>query len=148
MQVILLKDFENLGSKNDLVEVKSGYARNYLIPKKIVVVANDTNKKIRLENIKQANTKLQKVKDNALSIAKAIGAGNLVIQMRASENGKIFGSVTPIQIADKLKIKGFHIDRKIIKIPEGITTLGKYEILLHLHKEVIHPIQLEVVEEK
>lgn len=148
MQVILLKDFENLGSKNDLVEVKGGYARNYLIPKKIVVIANSTNKKVRLENIKQANAKLQKIKENALSIAKAIGAGNLVVQMRASENGKIFGSVTPIQIAEKLKLKGFHMDRKVIKVPKGITNLGKYEIQLHLHKEVIHPIQIEVVEEK
>ncbi|WP_128544649.1 50S ribosomal protein L9 [Larkinella soli] len=146
MQIILKTDIAGLGYKNDVVDVKPGYGRNYLIPQGFAVMATESNKKIVAENIRQAAHKVEKIKNDALAIAESIGEMTLTIPAKAGESGKIFGRVTNTQVADALKEKGFEIDRKKITIDE-VKVLGTYNATLDLHKEVKHPIKFEVVAE-
>ncbi|WP_266367522.1 50S ribosomal protein L9 [Tellurirhabdus rosea] len=144
MQLILKTDIAGLGYKNDLVDVKPGYGRNYLIPQGFAVMATESNKKIVAENIRQAAHKAEKIKNDALAIAEAIGDMTIEIPAKAGESGKIFGRVTNTQIADALKTKGFDIDRKKIAIDEA-KTVGTYNAVLDLHKDVKHTLKFEVV---
>ena len=144
MQLILKTDIAGLGYKNDLVDVKPGYGRNYLIPQGFAVMATESNKKIVAENIRQAAHKAEKIKNDALAIAEAIGDMTIEIPAKAGESGKIFGRVTNTQIADALKTKGFAIDRKKIAIDEA-KTVGTYNAVLDLHKDVKHTLKFEVV---
>jgi large subunit ribosomal protein L9 len=146
MEVILKEDLKGLGYKNDLVKVKSGYGRNYLIPKGLALVASESNKKQIAENVKQASHKAEKIKQDAEAIAEAIGDVVLEISSKAGENGKIFGAVTPIQISDALKNKGFEIDRKKISFKSQVKTLGDYQAVLDLHREVQHEVAFKVIE--
>ena len=146
MEVILKEDIKGLGYKNDLVNVKGGYGRNYLIPKGLALVASESNKKQIAENVKQAAHKAEKIKQDAESIATSMGDLVLEISSKAGENGKIFGAVTALQISDALKAKGFEIDRKKITFKTQVKTLGDYEAVLDLHREVQHSVAFKVVE--
>jgi len=145
MELILKEDIAGLGYKNEVVKVKPGYGRNYLIPQGFAVIANESNKKVMAENVKQASHKAAKIKKDAEAIAEAIGSTVLEIPAKAGESGKIFGKVTTVQIADALKAKGISIDRKKIALPADVKMLGDYEALLDLHKEVKHKILFKVV---
>jgi large subunit ribosomal protein L9 len=146
MEVILKEDIKGLGYKNDQVTVKGGYGRNYLIPKGLALVASESNRKRIAENVKQASHKAEKVKQDAESVAQSIGDVVLEISSKAGENGKIFGAVTALQISDALKSKGFEIDRKRISFKTPVKTLGDYQAVLDLHREVQHEVAFKVVE--
>ncbi|MCU0439414.1 MAG: 50S ribosomal protein L9 [Raineya sp.] len=147
MEVILKEDLTGLGYKNDVVKVKPGYARNYLIPRGIAIMATDSNRKILAENLKQAAHKAEKIKTEALNLAERIGGLVLEIPAKVGESGKIFGAVTTTQIADALKSKGFDIDRKKIAIGGDVKMVGEYKATLDLHREVKHSIIFKVVGE-
>lgn len=148
MEVILKEDIQGLGYKNDAVAVKSGYARNFLIPKGFAMIATDSNKKMVAENVKQAAHKAEKVKQDAQAIADAIGGTVLIkISAKVGENGRIFGAVTTLQISDALKAKGIEVDRKRISFKDQIKTVGEYIAVVNLHKEVQHDLKFEVVAE-
>lgn len=146
MQVILRTDIAGLGYKNDVVDVKAGYGRNYLIPQGFAVMATDSNKKQLAENLKQAAHKAEKLKKDAEDLAAAIGDITLDIAAKVGDSGKIFGRVTSIQISDALKAKGFEVDRKKITI-EDVKVVGVYKALLDLHKEVKHAVNVSVAGE-
>lgn len=147
MEVILKQDVQGLGYKNDTVKVKPGYGRNFLIPNGVAIIANDSNKRMMNENIRQAAHKAAKLKQDAEALAQKIGELTLEIGTKAGETGKIFGAVTPFQVADALKAKGFEVDRKKIIFKEQPKQLGNYTVTLDLHKEVKHPITIKVVAE-
>ena len=146
MQVILRTDIAGLGYKNDVVDVKAGYGRNYLIPQGFAVMATDSNKKQLAENLKQAAHKAEKLKKDAEDLAAAIGDITLDIAAKVGDSGKIFGRVTSIQISDALKAKGFDVDRKKITI-EDVKVVGVYKAILDLHKEVKHAVNVSVADE-
>ncbi|GAA4837323.1 50S ribosomal protein L9 [Algivirga pacifica] len=145
MEIILKTDIKGVGYKNDLVDVKPGYGRNYLIPQGYAVLATEQNKKVLAENIKQAAHKVEKIKKDAEALAASIGELTLTIEAKAGESGKIFGAVTPLQISDALKSKGFEVDRKKIGFTSEVKVLGTYTAVLDLHKEVEHSITVDVV---
>lgn len=147
MEVILKQDVTGLGYKNDIVKVKAGYGNNYLIPNGFALIANDSNKRLVNENIRQAAHKAAKVKQDAEAIAAKIGDFTAEIKAKAGESGKIFGAVTVLQVSDALKAKGFDIDRKKIVLKETPKQVGTYSATLDLHKEVKHEIKVNVVAE-
>lgn len=145
MDIILKTDIAGLGYKNDVINVKPGYGRNYLIPQGFAVLANDSNRKIMAENIKQAAHKAEKILTMARDLAAAIGDMSLDIPAKVGESGKIFGRVTTLQLSENLKAKGFDIDRKKISIDGEVKTIGDYTATLDLHKEVKHKLKFSVV---
>lgn len=147
MEVILKQDIKGVGYKNDLVAVKPGYGRNYLIPQGFAVIASASNKKVMEENIRQAAHKADKLKQDAENVAQAIGNTVLEIPAKVGESGKIFGAVTTLQISDSLRAKGHEVDRKQISIKSEVKTVGEYEAELDLHREVKHSIKFNVVAE-
>jgi len=148
MEIILIQDVESLGSKDDIVNVKDGYARNFLIPKKKAIAANESAKKILAENIKQRAHKEAKLKEEATKVAEQIVNKKIKIGAKTSSSGKIFGSVNTIQLAEAINKKGFEIDRKQISIPEdSIKEVGTHTAKIKLHKEVVVDIEFEVVAE-
>ena len=147
MEVILKQDITGLGYKNDIVKVKAGYGNNYLIPNNFAVIANDSNKRLTQENVRQAAHKAAKLKQDAEALAAKIGDLTLELGTKAGESGKIFGGVTALQIADLLKAKGFDIDRKRVHLKENPKQIGIYSVNLDLHKEVKHEIKVKVVAE-
>ncbi len=146
MQVILIQNVANLGFKDDVVKVKDGYGRNYLIPNKLAVIANESNLKVLAENQKQRAHKLEKIKNDAIALAEQLTAAALTINAKASENGKIFGAITSIQIAEALEAQGITVDRRTISV-EPIKELGEYTATAKLHKEVSAEIKFTVVAE-
>jgi large subunit ribosomal protein L9 len=148
MEIILLQDIQNLGSKDDIVTVKNGYGRNYLIPKKMAIVANSTSKKVLAENIRQRAHKEAKLKAEAQALAAQLEGKTVIIGAKTSSSGKIFGSVNTIQLAEAINKLGFEIDRKQIKIEEdSIKEVGTYSARIRLHKEVSVDFSFEVVSE-
>lgn len=147
MEVILKQDVTGLGYKNDIVKVKPGYGNNYLIPNGYALIANDSNKRLVNENVRQAAHKAAKIKQDAEALAGKIGELTIEIRTKAGETGKIFGAVTALQIADALKAKGFDVDRKKVHLKEAPKQLGTYNVNLDLHKEVKHEIKVQVVAE-
>lgn len=149
MEVILKQDVHNLGYANDIVTVKDGYARNYLIPQGIAMVADKTNRKINAENQKQKSFKEIKVRSEAEAFAAKLGKVTLTIGAKAASTGKIFGSVNALQIAEALREQfNFDVDRKKIRLDgDSIKELGSYEATLGLHKDVKATIKFEVVAE-
>lgn len=146
MEIILKKDLKGLGYKNDIVEVKNGYGRNFLIPQGIAVLATESNKKMQAEEIKQSSFKEQKLRTEATANAEKLAGVSIKVGAKAGENGKIFGSVTNIQIADALKKAGYDIERKNIEMnEESIKTLGTYTAKVRLFKEVAATVNFEVV---
>jgi large subunit ribosomal protein L9 len=147
MELILKEDVKALGFKNDLVKVKPGYGRNYLIPQGIAVLATPSNIKVMNENLKQAAHKAEKLLKDATDLASSIGEMVLEIKAKAGESGRIFGAVTSLQISDALKAKGFEVDRKRITIPNDVKNLGEYEATIILHKQVTHKVKFLVTAE-
>ena len=149
MEVILKQDVNNLGFTHDIVTVKDGYARNYLIPKGFAIIANETNRKILAELKKQQAFKADKIKGEAASIAKALEGLSLRIAAKAGASGKIFGSVNSVQIANAIKeARNIEIDRKKIHLnDDSIKELGNYKAKIKLHKEVQFEIDFEVFAE-
>ena len=147
MQVILIQDVANLGYKNDIVKVKDGYGRNYLIPQKLAVIASESAKKQLAENLKQQAHKLAKLRDDAQALANKLQSVNLTIAVKASESGKIFGSVGNQQIAEALEALGIVIDRKLIVV-EPQKELGEGKAIAKLHREVKAEINFTVVAAK
>jgi large subunit ribosomal protein L9 len=148
MEIILKEDLKGLGFKNDIVKVKNGYGRNFLIPQKIAVLATESNKKIQAEEIKQSSFKEQKFRTTATELASKLSSITAKVGAKAGESGKIFGSVTNIQLAEALKKAGYDIDRKNIEIKEEtIKTLGTYSAKVRLFKEITATLNFEVVAE-
>ncbi|MDD4659587.1 MAG: 50S ribosomal protein L9 [Massilibacteroides sp.] len=147
MQVILKEDVVNLGYKDDIVTVKDGYGRNFLIPQGKAVIASVSAKKILAENLKQRAHKLAKIKEDAEALAAKLAGVSLTIGAKTSSTGTIFGSVTNIQIAEALEKVGFSVDRKAIYIKDSVKEVGSYKALLKFHKEVSVEIPFEVVSE-
>jgi len=147
MEVILKQDVQGLGYKNDVIKVKSGYGRNYLIPNGFALLASPSNKKMMEENIRQAAHKAERVRQDAESLAAKIGELTIDMGTKAGESGKIFGAITALQVSDILKAKGFDIDRRKIVFKEAPKELGTYPVVLDLHKEVKHEIKINVIAE-
>ncbi len=147
MQVILKEDVINLGYKDDIVTVKDGYGRNFLIPTGKAVIASESAKKVLAENLKQRAHKLAKIKEDAQALAAKLEGVALTIGATTISTGTIFGSVTNIQVADALAKAGFEVDRKIIYIKESVKEVGNYKATLKLHKEVSVEVPFEVVSE-
>jgi large subunit ribosomal protein L9 len=149
MEVILKQDVQNLGYANDIVNVKAGYARNYLIPNGLAITANKMNKKILEENLRQKAFKEEKTIKEAETLAKALEGITVKIGAKAAETGKIFGSVNNIQIAEAInKQYNYDIDRKKIQVDgESIKELGTYSADVVLHKDVRVTINFEVFAE-
>lgn len=147
MEIILKTDIKGLGYKNDLVSVKPGYGRNYLIPQGFAVLATGSNKKILAENIKQAAHKAEKIKTEAENIAAKLAETTLEIKAKIGDTGKIFGKVTTLQISDALATKGFEIDRKKIAITVPVEGAGEFTADIDLHREVKTQVKFVVVGE-
>ena len=146
MKIILKEDVSGLGYKDDVVEVKDGYGRNYLIPYGKAVIATPSALKVLAENQRQRAHKLAKIKADAEALAASLKDVKLTIGAKTSATGTIFGSVNSIQIAEALEKRGFNIDRKIIEI-EPVKEVGEYVATVKLHKEVTAQVPFEVVAE-
>jgi large subunit ribosomal protein L9 len=146
MKIILKENMKNLGHQGDVVEVKNGYANNFLFPRGMAVMATASNLKIHEENNRQGALKREKMKTDALSLAEQLKEMSITIGTKAGANGKIFGSITPLQVTQALKAKGFEIDRRKIEIND-VKTLGSYEATLNLHRDVTVNIAVEVIAE-
>ena len=148
MEIILKQDVENLGLKDDLVSVKNGYGRNFLIPKGKGVIATASAKKVREENIRQKAHKEAKARDEATKNLEALQGMKISVGAKAGEGGKIFGSVNTIQLAEAIKTLGYTIDRKHIKLKnEPIKEVGSYEADISLHRDVKGTIKFDIVAE-
>ena len=148
MEIILLQDVQKLGQKDDLVHVKAGYGRNFLIPRGYAVSATPSARKMHSENLKQRAHKEEKVKAEAQELAAKMAGLKIVVGAKTSTSGKIFGSVNTIQIAEALKEKGFDIDRKSISLPEDqIKEVGNYKAVIKLHREVKVEVDFEIIAE-
>ena len=147
MQVILKEDILNLGFKGDVVNVKKGYGRNYLIPQGKAVIASESALKMLAEDNRQRAHKLAKIKADAEALAASLNGVSVSIATKASETGKVFGSVTTVQIADTLAEKGFTVDRRLIALKEPLKELGAHKVVIKLHKEVSAEVEVVVVAE-
>lgn len=147
MKIILKQDVKSLGYKDDVVIVKNGYANNFLLPKGMAVLATDSKLKELAENIKQAQFKQDKLRANAEQLAETLKDLSISVGAKAGANGKIFGSVTSLQIAQALKAKGHDMDRRKIVLDEDIKFLGSFNATLNLFKGISVKINLEVVAE-
>ena len=147
MEVILKEDIVNLGYKDDIVDVKRGYARNFLIPQGKAIMASESAKKVIAENNRQRAHKLEQLKNEAEAFAKTMEGTTLTIGAKTSSTGTIFGSVTNIQLAEELAKKGFEVDRKFILIKDQVKEIGTYTATVRLHKEVSIELPFEVVAE-
>ena len=147
MEVILKQDIKNLGEKDDIVNVKPGYGRNFLIPQGFAQWATPSARKVLAENIKQAQFKQEKIRKDADAIAAKLEGVKLTIGAKAGETGKIFGAINTIQVADALKKQGFDVDRRRITFETDPKFVGEYVANLNLHKEVKVQVPFEVVAE-
>lgn len=148
MEIILKQDMAGLGLKDDIVTVKEGYGRNYLIPKGMAILATPNARKIHSENLKQRAHKLAKLKDEAEVLAKQLSEIKITLGAKTSTSGKIFGSVNTIQLAEALQEKGFEIDRKDISLPgDIIKEVGKYIATVKLHRDVKAEVEFEIIAE-
>jgi len=147
MEIILKEDIKGLGYKNDLVKVKPGYGRNFLIPKGAAMMATESAKKVVAENVKQAAHKAEKLKNDALELAGKLAGLVIEIKAKVGDSGKIFGAVTSLQLSDSLKDKGFAIDRKKVSFKGDVKEVGEFIATVDLHKEVKQEITFKVVAE-
>ena len=148
MEVILREDIENLGTRGQVVKVASGYARNFLIPKKLAVTANDSNKKIVEQERRAHLRKEAKVQSEAQDLAKLMTGVTITFSQKAGENDQLFGSVTSKDVADGLVAKGFTIDRRKIQLDEPIKQLGEFKVPVRLHKDVTAEVTVVVSKEE
>ena len=147
MKIILKENIPTLGYKDDIVEVKDGYGRNYLIPQGLAIIASEAALKRRAEDQKQRAHKLEKIKADAEAAAAALEGVKLTIGAKTSSKGTIFGSVNALQIAEALEKLGHIVDRKIIEIKDPVKEVGIYKAILRFHKDVVRDIEFEVVAE-
>lgn len=148
MDIILREDIDNLGVRGDVVKVAPGYARNFLLPKKLAVVATDSNKKI-VEQERQAHLRKEaKQIGEAQELAKLVGAVTVTISRKAGESDQLFGSVTAADIADALTAQHFNVERRKIHLEEPIRTLGEHKVTVRLHREVSTEITVNVNREE
>jgi large subunit ribosomal protein L9 len=147
MEIILKEDVINLGYKGDIVKVKDGYGRNFLIPTKKAILATASAKKMLAEDLKQRAHKLERLKNEAIELAEKVKDLTLTVGAKTSTTGKIFGAVGPIQIADAFEKAGFTVDRKVIVLKDAVKEIGSYKATLKLHKEVTVEVAFEVVAE-
>ena len=147
MEVILKQDVKHLGEKDDVVKVKPGYGRNFLIPKGYAIQATESARKVLAENLKQAAFKQEKIRKDADAIAAKLEGVTLTIGAKAGESGKIFGAINTIQVADALKKEGFDVDRRRITFDQEPKFLGDYVATINLHKEVKVQVPFSVVAE-
>ena len=149
MEIILKKDVEGVGFKDDIITVKNGFGRNFLIPNGSAILATPSAKKVLAENLKQQAVKDKKIIDDANKIAKKINALDVKIKSKGGEGNKLFGSVNNINVQNELKDQGIDIDKKLIMISGNlIKQLGKYNAVIRLHRDVIFDLPFEVVAEK
>jgi large subunit ribosomal protein L9 len=147
MEVILKHDVKNLGYKDDILKVKDGYGRNFLIPKGLAVLATESNRKVLAEDIKQTQFKQDRIKNDALAIAEGLKDAKIVVGAKAGETGRIFGAVNTLQLAEAIKKLGFEVDRRKITFETDVKQIGTYLANLNLHKEVKVQVEFEVVAE-
>ena len=148
MEIILIQDVDKLGHKDDIVTVKDGFARNYLIPQKMAIIATSSAKKVMAENKKQRAHKEAKIRQDAEKLAGRMTNLKITIGAKASQTGKIFGSVTPLMIAEAIQKNGYEVDRKQIVVQDDhIKEIGNYSVKVKLHKDVFVDVDLEVVAE-
>ena len=147
MEVILKQDVKNLGYKDDVVNVKPGYGRNFLLPKNMASMATVSTKKMLTETVKQRAFKEQKVKAAAETTAAKLKDMIVKVGAKVGESGKIFGSVTSVQVADAIKKLGYDVDRKNITLADDVKTVGTYTADVRFHKDVIGTVSFEVVQE-
>jgi len=147
MEIILKEDVINLGYKGDIVKVKDGYGRNFLIPTKKAILATTSAKKMLAEDLKQRAHKIERLKNEAIELAEKLKDVVLNVGAKTSTTGKIFGAVGPIQIADAFEKAGFTVDRKVIVLKDAVKEIGSYKATLKLHKEVTIEVAFEVVAE-
>ena len=148
MEVILREDIEKLGNRGEVVKVAPGYARNFLLPKKLAVQANAANKKI-VEQERQSHLRKEaKQKDEAQDLSKMLTGVSVTIAQKAGENDQLFGSVTSKDVADALAAKNFTIDRRKIHMDDAIKQLGEYKVPVRLHKDVTAEVTVVVVKEE
>jgi large subunit ribosomal protein L9 len=145
MEIILKDDVKGVGYKNDIVDVKPGFGRNYLIPQGLAEMATPSARKVVAENVRQAAHKADKVQKDAQDLANRIGETVLEIPAKAGETGKIFGAVTTLQVSEALKALGYDVDRKRVDFDQEVKSLGEYTATLNLHKEVKHQVRFNVV---
>jgi len=148
MEVILREDIDNLGSRGEVVKVAPGYARNFLLPKRLAVAATESNRKI-VEQERQAHLRKEaKLKGEAEDLAKMMTGVAVTIRQKAGENDQLFGSVTAKDIADALAAKNYNIDRRKVHLDEPIKQLGEFKVPVRLHKEVTTEVTVTVVREE
>lgn len=148
MELILKKDVENLGFTDDVVSVKNGYGRNFLIPQGLAVLATPSAKKVLAENLKQRAFKEQKLIDDAQKQADKLKEVSLKISAKTGDGDKLFGSVNNASVADALEKQGFNLDKKYITLPGGtIKRIGSYEATIRLHRSVVVPFPFDIVAE-
>jgi large subunit ribosomal protein L9 len=148
MEIILREDIEKLGSRGQVVKVATGYARNYLLPKRLAVTATEANKKI-VEQERQAHLRKEtKLKSEAEDLGKILGGVTVTIAQKAGENDQLFGSVTAKDIAEALEKQNYTIDRRKIQLDEPIKQLGAHQVTVRLHREVPVEITVQVVKEE
>jgi len=148
MEIILVQDVVKVGQKDDIVKVKDGYGRNFLIPKGYAIAATASSKKIHAENLRQRAHKEEKIKVAAQELAGKLDGIKITVGAKASTTGKIFGSVNTIQIAESLKEKGFDIDRKNITLPlDQVKEVGTYKAVVKLHRDIRVEIEFEIIAE-
>ncbi|NPA13306.1 MAG: 50S ribosomal protein L9 [Aquificae bacterium] len=148
MKVILAKDVEGWGTIGDIIEVKRGFARNYLIPKGLAYEATENNIKMVREVLKQKSRKLEREKQKAVETAKQLEGVELEIKRPVGTTGKLYGSITTSDIAEMLKEKGIEVDKRKIMLRSPIRNIGSYTITIRLHPEVSQTIRVHVVPEK
>lgn len=147
MKIILLQDVDNLGVEGEIVTVKDGYGRNFLIPRGLAVMATSSAIKAREEERKQKARKIAQQKDEALNVARELENTEVTVPARVGEENRIFGTVTPNQIAMQLTQQGFNIDRRKIELNEDIRMIGVYTATVRLHPEVTAQFKVRVVPE-
>jgi large subunit ribosomal protein L9 len=148
MDIILREDIDNLGSRGDMVKVAPGYARNFLLPRRLAVAATDSNRKI-VEQERQSHLRKEaKAQGEAEELGKLVSAVSISIARKAGENDQLFGSVTAADIADKLAAQNYSIDRKRIHLEEPIRTLGEHKVAVRLHKNVSVDVTVNVTKEE
>lgn len=148
MQVILTTDMERLGVKNDVVTVKNGYGRNYLLPKRLAIIANTRNLNILKENTRQSNYKMEQMLGKIREAIAKMDASAIKVGAKVGTSGKIFGSVTNIQLADAIKkATGLEVDRRKITIEDEIKALGTFKAIIDFHPDLKHELSFEVVGE-
>jgi len=147
MEVILTQDIKGLGYKHDLVKVKDGYARNYLFPRGLAILATDSAKRHNQEIVRQKALKEEKLRKDAQSFAEKLQTTVVKIGVKAGESGKIFGSVTNVQLAEALNNLGFKVERRSIEVPENVKTLGTYKAKVQIYKDIHTEFSFELVAE-